>query len=428
MPLHSSAMVASPDRGVVYVADADNGVLGRMSVGSGALAELPVGNQPTRVAVAGDRIFVTLRGDGTLAEVHDTPAGLVLGRVVDVGPEPYGVVATPDGSRIYVALSTADEVVELDGETLAPLRSWTVPDEPRWLALTPNLLGLFVGSAYGGSMHMIHLNTDEVERLELPELTRFSPDFDEGDGDGEVELDPRITGDPAISPDGRLLAVPSLYVDNTTEVPAPRFDGGSVEAPPADRDGGYASSGPGLGRFNPVILKYFLDNGGNVDSDQPPVAFALNGHSGVDLSPGLVSVVDEFEEDARDEDPLAHEPIQQVRTYVTSVVFDPRGSMILGTMEASNTVFAIATDQVSPGGGFADFDHRVEGQADGNPDLYLGVDAGPTAIAFTGAEEFAVWSFLDRSVSSLDYLQLDSHMGEQVVEDYATLRLSLRCR
>ncbi|MBI3179966.1 MAG: hypothetical protein HYZ27_09915, partial [Deltaproteobacteria bacterium] len=213
-PTGSATLIASADYGSLYVANLDQGTLTKLAKDGSLLTTLDLGLEPTRLARVGDRVLVTLRGERSLAVVYDGPQGLVLERKIVLGTEPFGVVADEYGERVYVALSTQNEVVELDGSTLAETQRWSVPNEPRFLALHPGRKVLYVGSAMRGTFTSIHVENDSVRTESLPEVLGFN-----GETFAEQPLTRRITGDLTVTSDGRTVLVPALYVDNFTPVP-----------------------------------------------------------------------------------------------------------------------------------------------------------------------------------------------------------------
>jgi DNA-binding beta-propeller fold protein YncE len=187
--------------GAVFVADSDNGALARVNVQTGDVQSLVVGSEPTRVARIGDTIYVTLRAERGVAVVTVGRDGeMALQGVYSVGAEPYGVVASPDGYSIYVALSVEGVVVQLDADTLEELARLKVDGEPRWLAMTPSGRYLFVGMARGDAVVQLDLKTGETKPVTPPPVERG----DEETGE-LVVLTPRVTGDPVISDDGSIL-------------------------------------------------------------------------------------------------------------------------------------------------------------------------------------------------------------------------------
>jgi len=92
--------------------------------------------RPSRLARLGDQILVSLRSDASLAVLEEQNGTLVETQRVETGAEPLGMVARPDGTRVYVALWSENVVQELDAN-LTELRRFPVPGHPSWLAYIP---------------------------------------------------------------------------------------------------------------------------------------------------------------------------------------------------------------------------------------------------------------------------------------------------
>ncbi|HNH45947.1 MAG TPA: hypothetical protein PKY30_02860, partial [Myxococcota bacterium] len=166
----SHTVVADSDRGLLWAVDADNGAIVRQST-SGKVLSVEVGAEPSRIARAGNRLFVTLRGERSVAVLEDQGDSLKLLQKVEVGTEPYGIVAREDGKRLYVALATQGVVQELDGENFSVLRSWEIDGEPSWLALQPGGHALYIASAFGGTLSWVDLDNGNLDVVDLPKLS-----------------------------------------------------------------------------------------------------------------------------------------------------------------------------------------------------------------------------------------------------------------
>ncbi len=89
--------------------------------------------------------------------VHDEDAvlflnadeGQELGRT-SVFDEPYGVVSTRDGSRVYVTLSFPGQVLEIDTTTHQTLRQWEAGKFTKGLAIAPDESRLYISEYYTG--------------------------------------------------------------------------------------------------------------------------------------------------------------------------------------------------------------------------------------------------------------------------------------
>lgn len=389
----SSTLVTSADARRVYAVNVDEGTVSSYDRDSGLTTTVAVGREPTRIARAGDRLLVTLRGERGIAVLTDAGDGLEVERTIATGTEPYGIVASENGRRVYVALSTQGEVQELDGETFAVLRSWPITGEPRWLALHPSGKSLFVGSAFGGMVHHVDVGADGVVTSIAPPST-FGPSGN--------ELTPRITGDIAISPDGGQLAIPSLYVDNLTTV------GDGSESP----DGmpvsdGYGSVGFGVSRLNPVVGLLSLDGDGAPSGGIDPMLFS-----------GFVTLVD-------------FTPAEAVRSYPSSAAYSPDGHNIWLTLEASSAVAVMpsVSRHLPPsdlmfdtGGGSTDA--ATAGFSIGIP-VMIGTDAGPRGVTFTDDKAPWVHAFLDRSVAPIDTSEADAILAQSFDGDDGFVDLSL---
>lgn len=379
-PTGSQTMIASADQRSLYAADAENGVVVIQDVASGAISTVEVGAEPARITRIGERVLVTLRGEGKLAVLERSGNGLAVARKVEVGPEPIGVVASESGDRVYVALATAGEVVELDKD-LAVVRRFAVEGEPTWLALHPSGRSLYVASAFGGLLSRVDLEGGEVEAISL---TRHAGAGEEAN----EELARRLTGDPWISADGDQIALPALFVDNLTPVEEP--EDGVVTS-------GYASAGLEISRFNPAVVMVELERDGRPAPGTETALFVAG--FGAD---------------------------RIVRSYLSSVTISPDGQMILATMEASNTVVALSTTPVfgdaqdlsvtmtdifDTGGGGVSISASDAGFGT-SPSVLISTDAGPRGVAFVDGEAY-VHSFIERTIGPVWADGAMQRIGEQ---------------
>lgn len=397
-PVASSAtLVASSDGESLYALNVDEGTLSRMSVDGLRVETVPAGDEPTRLTRAGRKVWVTLRGERGVVAFEDTKGGLVEVARAEVGAEPYGTVALSDGSRVYVALSMEDRVVELDGVTLEELRSFPVLDEPRWLALNRGETALFVASARDGRFTRIDLDSGETSNVRLPGTGTRGGDSDPDDkGEvtihpvgGHIDLDLIVTGDPAVSADGGTLGVPVVYADTTTPVVSATGE----EGDDGGGGGGYASSGVGASRFNAALVLVPLDEFGEVVGDMKPVFLGADGqHLGT------------------------------LRSYPTGVGAHPDGRYFVVTMEASNAALVVDTEPFRGQGD--DPDRKTKGPvAEIAPDSLVSplagftpsmlgfwdrpitaieTGTGPRGVAFVGNQLY-VHSFLDRQIGWVDW-------------------------
>jgi mono/diheme cytochrome c family protein len=388
-PTGSQSLVANADHDALYSVDTDGGKVVRFEPATGALESVDVGLEPVRLARIGDRVFTTLRGSRSVAVLDDVDGKLSLVSTFEVGAEPVGIVAREDGKKLYVALSAQNAVVEIDAETLTIARTWSVSGSPAWLALHPSGSTLYVGSSMGGGLHSVSLaEGGQVTELDLPSI------YGAGE-DGTLRFTRRITGDLYVSPDGRSVAAPAMFIDNTNPVSEP----GEVEVVSE----GYGSSGLGVSRFNPaVVIIPTGENGNPAPEDTATVLVA-----------GFAQLGDD------DEGTTA------VRSYLSSVAYSPDGALIYATMEASQAVVVLSATPIYPEvGADSGFDRmdtgggiNISADAAGfasSPMVLVGTDAGPRGVAFLGDDEVYVDSFLDHSIGSLKGMKARAFVADQL--------------
>ncbi|HVJ84581.1 MAG TPA: hypothetical protein VM452_02995, partial [Caulifigura sp.] len=139
------------DSGSVTILSRQDGVWSKKS-------EVSVGRHPEGVSFVGGthNVAVAVYGDDAVA-VIDADKGEQTAWI-EVDDEPYSVVSTPDGSRLYVTLDHPGQIVEIDPATLKVLRSIEAGPFARGLAITADNR-LFVTEYYTGVMHAIDRET-----------------------------------------------------------------------------------------------------------------------------------------------------------------------------------------------------------------------------------------------------------------------------
>ncbi|MCB9675572.1 MAG: c-type cytochrome [Alphaproteobacteria bacterium] len=407
----SNTMVASSDYAAAYAVNTEAGTVSRVDPRGGQIGnELTVGLEPTRITRAGDRVFVTLRGERAVAVLQETPAGLVEEALIPVGAEPYGIVSNEAGTLVYVANSMSDSVMELDARSYEVVRTWSVGHEPRYLALHPSGKTLFVGATRGAAeLTVIDLTADAdgavgelpTEPVALPTVVKFTDELDPQTGNfATIDLTPRLTGDIAISPNGHELVIPVLYVDNITPVTDPELsETGEPIGPVPD---GYGAASEGISRFNPAVAVVGLDAVGTPDVESAKPVF-ISGFR---------------------EDNLQFEQIR-VRSYPSSVVVAPDNLSYVVTMQGSDTVAVVGAlpFDLDDGrnGGMVDFAEpmpamdgefvggvftsvRDAGFAEHPKQLvWTNGSAGPDGVLFLDDENAYVHGGFDRTVSNIDF-------------------------
>ena len=413
----SGSLVASSDYQRVFVLDGDAGAV-QVRAASGetlGAAAVPVGIDPVRMARAGDRLYVSVRSEGALVVLDASSDALQeVGRIA-VGPDAFGVVASEDGTRVFAAVGMRGEVVEIDTASSAIVRRFAVPNQPKWVALHPSGRSLYVGSAMGGTWSSVDLDSGDVETHVPPVRERIV--FTDM-GDEIVPLTPRITGDLTVSPFGDYVAVPIMYFDNTSPVGGD----GSADEPGPGMGGGYAATGPGVGRTNPVVLVVPTSPAGDPDTGDERTLFAQG--------------VEAFNPDLEFDDEMFEKGPQTYRSYISSLTATPDGLAVMATMEGSEAVLAIPvvrsgneeSKQASNCGfmrGCVDFSfepsmHSHTGGFEFPTNVVVQSGVGPRGVAFVSNKRAVVDEWLDHSMSGVDYgsafESMRSALGEQLFE------------
>lgn len=121
------------------------------------LREIPVGHKPEGVTFLGKthQLAVAIYADDQVVFV-DADKGEVLGRC-DVFDEPYGVVSTRDGSRVWVTLEYPGQLVEIDASSRKIVRTLNAGSFPRGLALSADERTAVVTEYYTATVRFLEL-------------------------------------------------------------------------------------------------------------------------------------------------------------------------------------------------------------------------------------------------------------------------------
>ena len=121
------------------------------------LREIPVGHKPEGVTFLGDshQLAVAIYADDAVVFV-DADKGEVLGRC-EVFDEPYAVVSTRDGSRVWVTLEYPGQLIEIDAKSHKILRTLAAGSFPRGLALASDQRTALVTEYYTATVRLLEL-------------------------------------------------------------------------------------------------------------------------------------------------------------------------------------------------------------------------------------------------------------------------------
>lgn len=121
----------------VWTVNPDNDTVTAFNAVTGAkLAELAVGDQPVALArIAADRIWVTNKKSASISIINSANQTVIGTIALPRASAPYGIVASPDGARAYVALEALGLVSVRQTTDGAEIASIAVGPRPRHLSI-----------------------------------------------------------------------------------------------------------------------------------------------------------------------------------------------------------------------------------------------------------------------------------------------------
>jgi len=147
----NSLMDLSTDGKLLACSNRDSGTVSIVDLSTHkTLREIPVGHYPEGISFLGQThmLAVAVYRDDVVVFV-DGDSGKELARTA-VFDEPYGVVSTQDGSRVFVTLDYPGQVLEIDTSTHQITRTLDAGKSTRGIALDPQESRVYVTEYYTG--------------------------------------------------------------------------------------------------------------------------------------------------------------------------------------------------------------------------------------------------------------------------------------
>ncbi len=147
----NSLMDLSTDGELLACSNRDSGTVSIVDLKTHkTVREIPVGHYPEGVSFIGasHTLAVAVHRDDVVVFV-DADTGKELART-SVFDEPYGVVSTKDGAKVYVTLDYPGQIIEIDTQTHAITHTWEAGKSTRGIALSPDESRLYVTEYYTG--------------------------------------------------------------------------------------------------------------------------------------------------------------------------------------------------------------------------------------------------------------------------------------
>jgi len=132
------------------------------------LDESPVGEHPFAIALHPDgrRLFVSAAYGGEVNVLAVNGESLKPVSTITAPGEPSGLAFSADGSKLYVALSAFDEVLEIEIESQRELRRIAVGRWPRHLAVTADGKRMAVTASGDRGMAIVDLEQGELDWID----------------------------------------------------------------------------------------------------------------------------------------------------------------------------------------------------------------------------------------------------------------------
>ncbi len=231
LPLTANRAVASSDllfedrstgADRLWIVNQDNDSVTAFNTKTGGrLNQVKVGTAPRSIAFSAlGQIWVTNKQSASISVIDTETRNVLRTIALPAGSQPFGIVAAPVGSVMYVALEGTGRVLKIDAASDAVLGSLDVGANPRHLSVTgdgsrvyvsrfvtPPLSGestAVVQTATGGAeVVVVNAGSMTVER------TITLRHSDKPDGEVQGRGLPNYLGAAAISPDGTSAWVPS---------------------------------------------------------------------------------------------------------------------------------------------------------------------------------------------------------------------------
>jgi DNA-binding beta-propeller fold protein YncE len=153
----------SADGTLLAAANRDNGTVSIVEIATGkVLREVAVGKKTEGATFLGasHSVAATAYADDVIT-IFDADSGTVQG-TIPVFDEPYGIVSTRDGSKIYATLEYPGQVVEIDPAAGRITRALAAGEYLRGIALSADESRLYVTEYYSGSVLAIDLAGETI--------------------------------------------------------------------------------------------------------------------------------------------------------------------------------------------------------------------------------------------------------------------------
>ncbi|AKB80210.1 collagen triple helix repeat domain protein [Methanosarcina horonobensis HB-1 = JCM 15518] len=163
-PGKPSGIAVYPYGQKLYVAKFLNEKVRAVDLITSSVLDIHTGKDPFGVVITpdGSRVYVTNRGDNTVSVIDTATDNVTVN--INVGEAPYGVAVNKNGTKVYVTNMNSDNVSVIDTLTNKVIADVSVGRYPHGIAVTPDEKWVYVANHNTpiGSVSVINAATNNV--------------------------------------------------------------------------------------------------------------------------------------------------------------------------------------------------------------------------------------------------------------------------
>jgi gliding motility-associated-like protein len=163
-----------------YVANINLNTLSIINIQTNQVqSTITVGFHPYGLLVSpdGSRMYVTNNGSNTVSVINIITNTVIT--TIPVGQNPYGLAGSPDGTRVYVTNGGSNDISVINTATNTVIATTGAGQNPRDVSVSPDGTVLYVTNYYDGTVSVINTITNAVSTIAVgtsPDAVSVSPD------------------------------------------------------------------------------------------------------------------------------------------------------------------------------------------------------------------------------------------------------------
>lgn len=165
--VHADSIVLSPEGATLYASQRSQDSLAVIeTISNTVVGSIPANKSPHGMAISpdGKRLYVTNSGANQTVTVMDTASGSII-TTIQVGHTPTGIAINREGTRLYVAVSGDAALAVINLSTITPEATIPLESTPEKIALSPDGKQVFVTEMISNQVSIINTETLKVEQI-----------------------------------------------------------------------------------------------------------------------------------------------------------------------------------------------------------------------------------------------------------------------